>query len=315
MYGSVDVETALAVSSDTFFYRIGELIMTTNDYQPVLQEEVRKFGFGSDPGIELPYAFDGTVPDAALKADYAERGVISEVEGSNYFTGDNVQLAIGQGLLSASPLQLAVGYSAIANRGFVMRPEIIKAVWQPGVPDSATQGYADLSEAKLAVPANVSGEVVRQIPMSEETWQEIDNGLHRVITGPGTTSDFYHSTTGEKLFYYYPDSAIPLAGKTGTAQGAGNYPWNDSSAFVAYSRDPSRPYTVTAYLEKAGYGSQAAAPVVKCMFLQMSGLEQSDPVVLSEQLDTSSNVPAQPALLTDTTCFNGRFDGGVRPNE
>ena len=295
VYGSVDVETALAVSSDTFFYRIGELIMTTNDYQPVLQEEVRKFGFGSDPGIELPYAFDGTVPDAALKADYAERGVISEAEGSNYFTGDNVQLAIGQGLLSASPLQLAMGYSAIANRGFLMRPEIIKAVWQPGVPDSATQGYADLSEAKLAEPANVSGEVVRQIPMSEETWQEIDNGLHRVITGPGTTSDFYHSTTGEKLFYYYPDSAIPLAGKTGTAQGAGNYPWNDSSAFVAYSRDPSRPYTVTAYLEKAGYGSQAAAPVVKCMFLQMSGLEQSDPVVLSEQLDTSSNVPAQPA--------------------
>jgi penicillin-binding protein 2 len=315
VYGSVDVETALAVSSDTFFYRIGELIMTNNDSQPVLQEEVRKFGFGSDPGIELPYAFDGTVPDAALKADYAERGVISEVEGSNYFTGDNVQLAIGQGLLSASPLQLAMGYSAIANRGFLMRPEIIKAVWQPGVPDSVTQGYADLSEAKLAVPANVSGEVVRQIPMSEEAWQEIDNGLRRVITGPGTTSDFYHSTTGEKLFYYYPDSAIPLAGKTGTAQGAGNYPWNDSSAFVAYSRDPSRPYTVSAYLEKAGYGSQAAAPVVKCMFLQMSGLEASDPVVLSEQLDTSSNVPAQPTRLTDTTCFDGRFDGGIRPNE
>ena len=315
VYGSVDVETALAVSSDAFFYRIGELIMSNNDNQPILQEEVRKFGFGSDPGIELPYAFDGTVPDAALKADYAERGVISEAEGSNYFTGDNVQLAIGQGLLSASPLQLAMGYSTIASKGFLMKPEIIKAVWQPGVPDSATQGYADLSEAKLARPANVSGEVIRQIPMTDEIWQEIDNGLHRVITGPGTTSDYYHSTTGEKLFYYYPDSAIPLAGKTGTAQGAGNYPWNDSSAFAAYSRDPSRPYTVSAYLEKAGYGSQAAAPVVKCMFLQMSGLEQSDPVVLSDSLDTNSNRPAQPVQLADPSCFDGRFDGGVRPIE
>ncbi len=313
VYGSVDVETALAVSSDAFFYRIGELIMWNNDNQPILQEEVRKFGFGSDPGIELPYAFDGTVPDAALKADYAERGVISEAEGSNYFTGDNVQLAIGQGLLSASPLQLAMGYSTIASRGFLMKPEIIKAIWQPGVPDSATQGYADLSDAKLAEPANVSGEVIRQIPMTDETWQEIDNGLHRVITGPGTTSDYYHSTTGEKLFYYYPDSAIPLAGKTGTAQGAGNYPWNDSSAFAAYSRDPARPYTVSAYLEKAGYGSQAAAPVVKCMFLQMSGLEQSDPVVLSDALDTTSNLPAQPVQLADPSCFDGRFDGGVRP--
>jgi penicillin-binding protein 2 len=310
VYGSVDVETALAVSSDSFFYRIGELIMTRNNYQPVLQEEVRKFGFGSDPGIALPYAFDGTVPDAALKADYAKRGVISEAEGANYFTGDNVQLAIGQGLLSASPLQLAMGYSTIASKGFLMKPEIIKAVWQPGVPDSATPGYADLSEAKLAEPANVAGEVVRQIPMPEATWQEIDNGLHRVITGPGTTSDYYHSTTGEKLFYYYPSNAIPLSGKTGTAQGAGNYPWNDSSAFAAYSRDPSRPYTVSAYLEKAGYGSQAAAPVVKCMFLQMSGLAQTDPVRLSDPLDTRSNLPAQPREIPDPSCYDGRFDGG-----
>jgi len=311
VYGSVDVETALAVSSDAFFYRIGELIMTRNNYQPVLQDEVRKFGFGSDPGIALPYAFDGTVPDAALKADYAKRGVISEAEGSNYFTGDNVQLAIGQGLLSASPLQLAMGYSTIASHGYLMKPEIIKAVWEPGVPDAETPGYADLSNAKLAEPANVSGEVVRQIPMTDDTWNEINNGLTRVITGPGTTSDYYHSTTGEKLFYYYPKNAIPLAGKTGTAQGAGNYPWNDSSAFTAYSRDPARPYTVTAYLEKSGYGSQAAAPVVKCMFLQMSGLSPTDPVRLSDPLDTTSNVPAQPTQLADPSCFNGRFDSGT----
>ncbi len=274
VYGSVDVETALAVSSDAFFYRIGETIMTENDYQPILQEEVRKFGFGSDPGIDLPYAFDGTVPDAELKAEYGELGVISESEAAGYFTGDNVQLAIGQGLLSASPLQLAMGYSTIANKGYLMKPEIIKAVYEPGVPDSAVQGYADITQARLAQEPNVAGEVMRQLPLAPESWDEIDRGLSRVITGPGTTSDYYHSTTGENLFYYYRDTAgaIPLAGKTGTAQGAGNYPWNDSSAFAAYSRDPSRPYTVSAYLEKAGYGSQAAAPVVKCMFLQMSGL-------------------------------------------
>ena len=314
VYGSVDVETALAVSSDAFFYRIGELIMWNNNNQPILQEEVRKFGFGSDPGIDLPYAFDGTVPDAELKAEYGERGVISESEASGYFTGDNVQLAIGQGLLSASPLQLAVGYSTIANKGYVMKPEIIKAVYQPGVPDSATQGYADISQAKLAEEPNVAGEIVRQLPLAQESWDEIDRGLSRVITGPGTTSDFYHSTTGENLFYYYPDGAIPLAGKTGTAQGAGNYPWNDSSAFAAYSRDPSRPYTVSAYLEKAGYGSQAAAPVVKCMFLQMSGITQADPVRLSDTLDEDVLVAAQPRQLADTRCYDGRFSS-VRTNE
>ena len=308
VYGSVDVETALAVSSDTFFYRIGELMMTRNDFEPVLQEELRLFGFGSDPGIDLPYAFDGTVPDAELKAEYGERGVISEAEASGYFTGDNVQLAIGQGLLSASPLQLAMGYSTIANEGYLMKPEIIKAVYQPGVPDSAIQGYVDLTDATLAKPANTSGEVVRRLELGEESWDEIDRGLRRVITGPGQqVGNAYRSTTGEKLFYFYPDSAIPVAGKTGTAQGAGNYPWNDSSAFAAYSVDPERPYTVAAYLEKSGYGSQAAAPVVKCMFLQMSGVTQADPVRLSDALDTSSTEAAQPRRLADTSCYNGRF--------
>jgi penicillin-binding protein 2 len=314
VYGAVDVETALAVSSDAFFYRVGELLMTENDYQPVLQEQVRLFGFGADTGIDLPFEFNGTVPDAELKAEYADLGVISEAEGAGYYTGDNVQLAIGQGLLSASPLQLAVGYSTIANQGFVMKPEIIKAIYEPGVPDSLEPGFADISKARLAVEPNVDGEVVRQIPMPQAIHAEISEGLRRVIQGPGTTSDFYHSTTGEKLFYFYPRSAIPVAGKTGTAQGAGNYPWNDSSAFAAYSRDPARPYTVTAYLEKSGYGSQGAGPVVKCMFLQLSGIAPTDPVVLSDPLDTESEVAAEPKRLADTSCYDGR-SSNVRTTE
>lgn len=308
VYGAVDVETALAVSSDAFFYRVGELMMTENDNAPLLQEKLELFGFGSDTGIDLPYEFDGTVPDAELKAEYAELGVISEDEGRNYFTGDNVQLAIGQGLLSASPLQLANGYSTIANSGFVMKPEIIKAIYSPGVPDAAEPGYADLSRGRFAEEPNDRGEVVRQIPLPTTIREEISRGLRRVITGPGTTSDQYHSTTGEKLFRTYPSSAIPLAGKTGTAQGTGNYPWTDSSAFVAYSIDPTRPYTVAAYLEKSGYGSQAAAPVVKCMFLQLSGLTQADPVRLADPLDTDSVDAAPRKYLRDTSCYKGRFD-------
>ena len=314
VYGSVDVNTALAVSSDAFFYRIGERLMTEYDYEPILQQEVEKFGFGADTGIELPFEFDGTVPDAELKARYAELGVISEAEGEDYFTGDNVQLAIGQGLLSASPLQLAVGYSSIASGGFVMKPEIIKAIYEPGVPDADRVGFADISRARFAEEPNVRGELVRQIPMSAAIREEITSGLRRVITGPGTTSDYYHRTTGENLFYYYPESAIPIAGKTGTAQGANNYPWNDSSAFAAFSVDPERPYTASAYLEKAGYGSQGAAPVVKCIFLQLSGLQDADPVSLSDPLDTDNLIPAEPKELADTSCYNGRFSA-VRGTE
>lgn len=307
VYGAVDVETALAVSSDAFFYRIGEQIMVENDFEPILQEQVRLFGFGADTGINLPFEFDGTVPDKELKARYAELGVISEDEGSGYFTGDNVQLAIGQGLLSASPIQLANGYAAIANGGFVLRPEIVKAIYEPGVPDAAQPGYADLSQARFAAEPNTRGDLVRQVPLSEEIGGEITRGLRRVITGPGTVSDYYHSTTGEKLFYNYPSAAIPVAGKTGTAQGAGNYPWNDSSAFAAYSTDPERPFTVSAYLEKSGYGSQAAGPVVKCIFLQLSGIAPADPVTLSDPLDTTELIPAESQLLADQSCYAGRF--------
>jgi len=307
VYGTVDIETALAVSSDAFFYRVGELMMTENDNQPILQEQVRLFGFGADTGIDLPFEFDGTVPDEELKARYADLGVISEDEGRGYFTGDNVQLAIGQGLLSATPLQLAVGYSTFANYGFVMKPEIIKAIYRPGVPDSATPGFADVAQGEFAVEPNIDGEVIRQIPMPAEIRDEINRGLSRVIRGPGHTSDFYHRTTGENLFRTYPTSGIPLAGKTGTAQGAGNYPWNDSSAFAAYSQDPERPYTVSAYLEKSGYGARAAGPVVKCMFEQLSGVVPADPVVLSEPLNTDANFPASPKRLADTSCLSGAF--------
>jgi len=315
VYGPVDIELSLAVSSDAFYYRIGEQLMVPENFDEatwgeggLLQEKVSLFSFGADTGIALPFEFDGTVPDEELKARYAELGVISEDEGQGYFSGDNVQLAIGQGLLSASPLQLAVGYGTIANGGFVLKPEIIKAIYEPGVPDAVEPGFADISKGQFAVEPNTGGELVRQIPFAQEWQNAINTGLRRVITGPGAnTSSGYRSTTGEKLFFFYPDSAIPIAGKTGTAQGANNYPWNDSSAFAGYSLDDENPYTVSAYLEKAGYGSQAAGPVVKCIFMQLSGFAQADPVVLSDPLNTESISPAPPKSLADPSCFAGRF--------
>jgi penicillin-binding protein 2 len=310
VYGEVDVEDALAVSSDTFFYRIGEKIMERNDGRPVLQDEIRKFQFGSDTGIELPYEFDGTVPDRTLKAKYAELGVISEDEGGGYFVGDNVQLAIGQGLLSATPLQLSVAYGALANQGFVYQPKVIKAIYDPGVPDGlgpdGESGYADL-EAGTVFEQRDRPVLLRQLRMPAEVHEPIVRGLTRVICPEGGGCGVGpFSTTGEKLFANYPAEAIPLAGKTGTAQGANNYPWNDSSAFSAFSLDPSQPYVVTAYLEKSGYGSQAAAPVVKCTFLVLSGIKEADPVELSDPLDLDATTAAPSQSLRDTSCWIGR---------
>ena len=103
-------------------------------------------------------------------------------------------------------------------------------------------------------------------------------------------------------------STLPIAGKTGTAQGAASFPWNDSSIFAAFSLDDTKPYTVIAYLEKSGFGAKAAAPVVKCMFTALAGKTVMDPVLPSDQLDLNSLLPAPPTELTDVSCMPPAVD-------
>ena len=93
------------------------------------------------------------------------------------------------------------------------------------------------------------------------------------------------------MFRGHPYAVLPIAGKTGTAQGLGNLPWNDSSAFGAFSLSPRAEYKYAAfaYLEKSGYGSQAAAPVVKCLYIALAGKYRFDELNVAEQLNTNSN--------------------------
>ena len=302
-YGRVDIETALAVSSDVFFYKIGEEIFTQTGNRPVLEEQVRLFGFGSPTEIDLPYEYIGTVPSLALKKRLAADGAIAKEEGRGYYVGDNLQFSIGQGLLSATPIQLAVAYGALGNGGQVLRPRVVRAIWAPGTPNGKS-GRVDLTAGTI-VQNFIDPQLLNDIGMREEIRGAIVGGLTRVINGPGVTSDFYHATTGEKLFRSYPKRALPIAGKTGTAQGAGNLPWNDSSVFGAFSKDPAQPYTAVAYLEKSGYGSRAAAPVVKCVFTALAGKVRVDPAVPADPLDIASYAVAAPQMLPNPLCLVG----------
>jgi len=167
---------------------------------------------------------------------------------------------------------------------------------------------ADMTQAVVVAQIAPPG---RAIAMPESVLDPINRGLRRNITGPGTAS---HSTTAQELFADYPADAIQVAGKTGTAQGRNSYPWYDSSAFSAYSVQPEKgPYTVTAYLEKAGYGSTGAAPVVKCMFLALSGMTPLDGVELSEPLDTTSAVAAEPLQGVSTDCMRSTNANTITP--
>ena len=305
-YGSVNVEVSLAVSSDAFYYNLGEEFY--NRPGTLLQDNVRLFGFGSDTGIDLPFEFDGRVPSNELKAELVEAQVLHPSEIPTLTPGDLLQMAIGQGLMAATPLQMAVGYGALANGGSVMTPRVVQAIFEPEVPDG-DPGYADLTQA---TPVQLIAPQARAIPMHEGVRNPIVDGVVRNITGPGANG---RSTTAEELFDVgYPPEAIPLGGKTGTAQGQGNFPWNDSSAFAAFSIDPARPYTVVSYLEKAGFGSRGAAPVVKCTFLALSGLLPLDPVGIAEPLDITSDQVARPLPEVDRACLGSTETGTVVPS-
>ena len=306
-YGNVKLPDALAVSSDSFFYRLGELFFITPGKRDELKADLEQFGFGNESGVDLPFEWGGRIPDDAVKADLVDRGVLRKGEARNLVTGDLVQVAIGQGLFASTPLQLTMAYATIANGGFLMRPHIVKNILAPLTPDK-TPGYADL-DAATVVESFEAPEVRGQLQMPQDQYQPLVDGLTRVITGPGTVfpekPPTEHLPTGYRLFQTYPYEELPIAGKTGTAQGAKNYPWNDSSVFGAFSLDDTRPYTVVAYLEKSGYGAKAAAPVVKCMFTAFAEPNTMDPVQPSDPLDVRSPYPAPKRAMTDQSCLFG----------
>jgi penicillin-binding protein 2 len=307
-YGPVRVEESLAVSSDTFYYRLGERFYTTPGKRDDLKADLEQFGFGSESGILLPYEWDGRIPDDAIKKDLLENGVLAEGEVPFLTPGDYIQVSIGQGLMAATPLQITNAYATLGNGGELLRPQVVQAVLAPLTPDDRDRpGYADLAAAQVVTDFS-QPEVRLRLDMPSEVLDPIVRGLTRVVSRNGGVvypAGRYRWPTGEKLFSDYASDRLPIAGKTGTAQGFGSYPWNDSSAFAAFSRDASQPYTVGAYLEKSGYGSRAAAPLVKCMFSVLNGTIAPDPVQVSEPLDLASTTAASPQVLQNQTCLGG----------
>ncbi|MEY2443992.1 MAG: penicillin-binding protein 2, partial [Ilumatobacteraceae bacterium] len=322
-YGRVTVADALAVSSDAFFYRLGEKFWVMDEHnasvdptlkgKSTLKDDLERFGFGSVTGVQLPFEWGGRIPDDAVKKELVDKHVLAKGEAPRLLVGDNVQVAIGQGLMAATPLQMANAYSTIANGGFLRQPTIVKNIFQPLVPD-LSPGMADLSKA-VVFQSFETPTYKDQLEMPPEIRDPIINGLKRVVNtdrvrepGVRNPKSFYHTTTGEKLFETYPMSTLPIAGKTGTAQGAASFPWNDSSIFGAFSLDETQPYTVIAYLEKSGFGAKAAAPVVKCVFTALAGKTAMDPVLPSDQLDLNSVLPAPPTELSDSSCMPPAVD-------
>ena len=316
VYGSINLSDALAVSSDQYFYTLGaSLWLDTPVGSNALQSELRSFGFGSRLGIALPGEASGLIPDAELKKALAKKGAIGKFEGSKYFTGDNVNLAIGQGLLGITPLQLANGYASFANGGTVWKPRIVKAIYEAGTPD-LTFGLADVNNAKKV--NDVEPEKLNQVILSDEMVQPIKKGLRGVLSGGTFGTQFQPSTAGD-TFKDWAFDEFPIWGKTGTAQTGDATDGNDTSLFASFGgpKGEEPKYAVASILPKAGFGGQASAPLVRCIWTALmdeKNIPELPPVApLDKSIVTPRSWVIPPGF--DASCLEVQFKVGSSRKE
>ena len=260
VFGSLALSRAIQVSSDVFFYILGAAL---NERGPVLQDWARKLSFGKPTGIDIPGEYGGLVPDAKWRngeyAQYQRCAKKANVpEGTTealyacggiergWSGGDNVNLAVGQGDLQATPLQLATAYAAIANGGRVVTPHLGQQV--------EDAGGRQLEEIRK--PAK------RRVDFDPATLSTIREGLRAAAGEDGGTS--------ADVFAGFP---YTVYGKTGTAERAPN---PDQSWYAAYVDDPVKPIVVVVTVEKGGFGAEAAAPAARLILSKWFGVKDSE---------------------------------------
>lgn len=223
-HGPVDLRRSLEVSSDVYYYLLGAKMNGTNQ----LQDWSEQFGIGQPTGIDVPGESSGFLP---TKADVNERAAEEPDLLDPWTIGQNIQLAIGQGYLQASPLQMAVAYAALGNGGDILKPHLIKQT----------------EDAAGRVLDETAPEIVRQIPLDPAARDVIMGGLHDAAQEPEGTS--------YGVFGGFP---IPVAGKTGTAE---RQPKADQAWYAVLAPYPDPDVVVITTVEEGGFGADTAAPV------------------------------------------------------
>ncbi|MDQ6777463.1 MAG: penicillin-binding protein 2 [Actinomycetota bacterium] len=252
--GVLDLVSAIRVSDDVFFYNLGAKLNVDPATHPqggALQQYARLFGIGKPTGIDLPYEARGNLPDPRWRAAISKvelqyekqhhSGCCTIAYPGPWTVGDNVNLAVGQGDVLVTPLQLAVAYSAIANGGTIVRPHIGLQV-ENNIGDKVLQ--------------NIDPPPARHININPAYLDAIRTGLREAASAPGGTSASVMGT--------FPE---PVYGKTGTAQHVGQ---PDQAWYACYvpATATSKPIAVVVTVEKGGFGAVGAAPVARQILSQ-----------------------------------------------
>lgn len=293
----VDLRHAITFSSDTYFYKIGEAFWIAPDSEinpNGIQDVARQFGFGKETGIQLPGESSGIMLTADDFAARHEANPEAFPRGQ-WGPGDNTDIAIGQGSVAITPLQLANAYSTLANGGTVYSPNIVSKVIPPHDSDEVLE---------------FGPRVLREIDLPQPVTQEIIDGLLGV-TMQEKTNLTQPSGTAYDAFNKPEEGGIdfdlinwPVAGKTGTAEVTGRA---DNSMFAAFgpSGSPEWPgsinepeYTIVVVLEESGFGSRHAAPMVARLFDAISK-DEVPRALPQDEVDEIYDVDRPGDLATD----------------
>jgi penicillin-binding protein 2 len=249
-YGALGLVEALKVSSDTYFFEVGE---HDNSHGPVIQEMAHKLGIGRPTGIDLPNEAEGVLPTPTWREEQNRKqakclrhhpsnecGYVAEIRP--WEPGDNMDLAVGQGDLQTDPLQMAVAYSTLANafmnhgEGWVPTPHLGMAIESPSGGIVQALDFPPRRRVKLD-PANVD---------------LVMEGIHDATSETGGTS--------ADVWSGWNQAKYPVYGKTGTAERANQI---EQAWYMCILPDAGRPIVIAVTVEQGGFGDQAAAPVAR----------------------------------------------------
>jgi penicillin-binding protein 2 len=261
----VDLRHALTFSSDTYYYRLGEAFWIAPDAEinpNGIQEIASQFGLGAETGIQLPGEKAGVMLTAEQFAARHEANPEAFPRGE-WGPGDNTDIAIGQGSVAITPLQLANAYATLANGGTVYSPNVVQRIVPPDPTDD---------------PVEFGPRVLRTVEVPPQVNQQILDGLLgvtmqpkvNVTQPPGTAFDAFNKPAEGGVAFDLIN--WPVAGKTGTAEVNGRA---DNSLFAAFGPSGSSTwgtsinspeYAMVVILEESGFGSKHAAPMVARIF-------------------------------------------------
>ncbi len=242
-HGLVNLPKAITVSSDTFFYGLGDRFWQGRSTYGVtaMQDVASLLGLGVKPGIGLLGERPGRVPTPDSRKALHDQNPKAFPEG-NWRTGDNINLSIGQGELVVTPLQLAQMYATFSKGGENYVPRVASEALAVG------RGGRRVAKVFPPVPRE-------RVEVSPDVLNPIVAGLRGVVSDP--------KGTAYNAFASFPLSSWPVAAKTGTAQVRGK---QDTALFAAYMPADNPQWCVAVVLEEAGFGGAVAAPVARRIF-------------------------------------------------